>query len=233
MNNFVKINKIDKNNIPLIDFHIHTNWTDGKNTSLEMYNKAIHEGLESILFSEHVRKSSSNWFFKFVKEIRNLPPSSCLALVGIETKVDDFMGNLDSTDEIIEISDLVLASVHRFPGEKGIIKDTRGISPNDAVKIESDLSLAVLENKNVDILGHPFGMSYRRFKIEPSEEQFKQIIKKASKAGIAIEVNSFYHPNPWNLIHLCEEEGAYISLGSNAHDVSNVGNIIKILKETN
>ena len=65
------------------------------------------------------------------------------------------------------------------------------------------------------------------------EEQFKQIIKKASKAGIAIEVNSFYHPNPWNLIHLCEEEGAYISLGSNAHDVSNVGNIIKILKETN
>ncbi len=225
-----RFQNITKENIPKIDYHMHTVWTDGENTSLEMYNRAIQEGLNSILFSEHARKTSADWFLKFSDEIRSLPKSSCQALVGVETKVVDFDGAIDSVDQILEVCDLVMASVHRFPGEKDMKKMCSDIDKKEALKIELDLSLAVLENKRVDILGHPFGMSIRRFNIQPTEDDFKQIIKKAAETGIAIEVNSHYHDNPWEIINWCKEFGALISLGSNAHNVNKVGHINRILK---
>jgi len=225
-----RFQNITKENIPKIDYHMHTVWTDGENTSLEMYNRAIQEGLNSILFSEHARKTSADWFLKFSDEIRSLPKSSCQALVGVETKVVDFDGAIDSVDQILEMCDLVMASIHRFPGEKDMKKMCSDIDKKEALKIELDLSLAVLENKKVDILGHPFGMSIRRFNIQPTEDDFKQIIKKAAETGIAIEVNSHYHDNPWEIINWCKEFGALISLGSNAHNVNKVGHINRILK---
>ena len=79
-------------------------------------------------------------------------------------------------------------------------------------------------------MGHPFGMSIRRFNIQPTEDDFKQIIKKAAETGIAIEVNSHYHDNSWEIINWCKEFGALISLGSNAHNVNKVGHINRILK---
>jgi len=225
-----RFQNITKENIPKIDYHMHTVWTDGENTSLEMYNRAIQEGLNSILFSEHARKTSADWFLKFSDEIRSLPKSSCQALVGVETKVVDFDGAIDSVDQILEVCDLVMASVHRFPGEKDMKKMCSDIDKKEVLKIELDLSLAVLENKRVNILGHPFGMSIRRFNIQPTEDDFKQIIKKAAETGIAIEVNSHYHDNSWEIINWCKEFGALISLGSNAHNVNKVGHINRILK---
>ena len=225
-----RFQNITKENIPKIDYHMHTVWTDGENTSLEMYNRAIQEGLNSILFSEHARKTSADWFLKFSDEIRSLPKSSCQALVGVETKVVDFDGAIDSVDQILEVCDLVMASVHRFPGEKDMKKMCSDIDKKEVLKIELDLSLAEMENKRVNILGHPFGMSIRRFNIQPTEDDFKQIIKKAAETGIAIEVNSHYHDNSWEIINWCKEFGALISLGSNAHNVNKVGHINRILK---
>ena len=157
--------KVTRDNIPSIDYHMHTVWTDGQNTSIEMYNQSIKEGLTSILFSEHARKTSIDWFSKFANEIRSLPPSPCKALVGVETKIIDFNGELDSNDKIIAECDLVMASVHRFPGEKNMDRMCSNIDKKEALKIELNLSLGVLENEQVDILGHPFGMSIRRFDI--------------------------------------------------------------------
>jgi len=222
--------KVTKNNIPSIDYHMHTSWTDGKNTSIEMYDQSIKEGLSSILFSEHARKTSIDWFSKFADEIRSLPSSTCKALVGVEAKVIDFSGGLDSTNEIITECDLVMASVHRFPGEKNMDGMCSNVNKKEALKIELNLLLGVLENKKVDILGHPFGMSIRRFGIYPTEDYFIEIIKKAAKTGIAIEINSHYHNNLWQIIDWCNKYGALISLGSNAHSIDEVGSINKSLK---
>ena len=57
--------------IPLVDLHVHTNWTDGKNSVKEMVLAANKLKLETILFSEHSRSSSKNWFNKFSKEVKN------------------------------------------------------------------------------------------------------------------------------------------------------------------
>ena len=44
-----------------------------------------------------------------------------MLLVGTEVKIKDFDGNLDINKSIRKKCDLVMASVHRFPGEKGNI----------------------------------------------------------------------------------------------------------------
>lgn len=222
--------------IPAYDFHMHTTWTDGKNSAVEMYDAAEKFGLEAILFSEHARKTSGDWFPKFCSEIRSLNGrGNCKAFVGVEVKIDDFEGNLDTTDEILDQVDLVMASVHRFPGETGPIlkkESSEKFAKDEAVKIEFELSKLILKHPRVDILGHPFGMSYRRFHAQPSREMIEELIEFAAKSQVAFEINPQYHSDPWLLVNLCLKHGTKISLGSNAHNTSEVGRINLALRES-
>jgi putative hydrolase len=219
-----------RGNVPPCDFHLHTTWTDGARSVAEMHRSAVLAGLDCILFSEHARKISGDWFPEFAAEVRSLKQDECRALVGVETKVEDFTGAIDSTPEILAACDLVMASVHRFPGEDGIVSGTDRYTAQEAIDTEFRLAFAVLDNPHVDILGHPFGMCYRRFKLTPPEDKFHELIEKAAKTGVAIEVNPQYHPDPWRLIEWCQEAGARISLGSNAHAAETVGRITRILR---
>ncbi|PIS12078.1 MAG: hypothetical protein COT73_00315 [Bdellovibrio sp. CG10_big_fil_rev_8_21_14_0_10_47_8] len=218
-------------NIVPYDFHMHTKFTDGESSVEEMHAQAISQGLRAILFSEHARKSSGPWFQEFAQTVRSLPHDQCLALVGVESKVADFSGELDLSDEIYNTVDLVMASVHRFPGETGSIKgNSGGLTSEQAIDREFRLSMAVLENPRVDILGHPFGMSYRRFKAAPPADLFKKLIQKAADQSVAVEINPHYHPEPWQIYAWCKEFGAMISLGSNAHNLHEVARIQRVLQ---
>ncbi len=195
-----------------------------------MHQAAIRAGLEMILFSEHARRTSTDWFSTFAAEVRNLPQDQCRTLVGVETKVQDFSGEIDTASDIVSCCDLVMASVHRFPGEVGNIHHSRNHTPEQAVDLEFRLAMAALDNPAVDILGHPFGMSYRRFQIAPPEDKMRALIEKAASTGVAIEINVRYHPDPWHLVDWCKEAGAPISLGSNAHSIEEVARVIRILE---
>ena len=130
----------DKKKIPKIDFHIHTNWTDGKHSVREMARTAQKRKLKMILFSEHSRKSSKNWFNKFVNQIREYQKKSkeCKMFIGTEVKIKDFKGSLDINNSIKKC-DFVMASVHRFPGEKGnIFKNKPKISKKEVLKLSID-----------------------------------------------------------------------------------------------
>lgn len=212
------------------DFHMHTKWTDGIQSVKEMHVSATEKGLKAILFSEHARKTSTDWFSKFAAEVRALPSERCQALVGVETKVDDFDGSIDTHPEIIRECDLVMASVHRFPGEVGDVKGMKDISAEDAIDREFRLALAVLDHPHVDILGHPFGMCHRRFKTNVPDAHFVALIQKAAKTGVAIEINPHYHPDPWKIIQWCRQYGALFSLGSNAHNIDEVGRVQRVLE---
>ena len=230
IDHLASVQEIHPNSYPKADLHLHTTWTDGKNSSLEMYEAAIKCGLEKILFSEHARKESESWFSKFAAEIRALPKSKCQALVGVESKIESFSGDLDCTRGILNEADLVMASVHRFPGEKGVVQGFGDVDLNQVIDLEFKLAMSALDNPHVDILGHPFGMCYRRYHRLPPKEKMKELIKKAAQTGVAFEVNSHYHPNPKELIDWCRQAGARISLGSNAHAVSEVGHLMRILE---
>lgn len=221
---------VERSQVPAADFHMHTTWTDGEATVAAMHSRAVEVGLEVVLFSEHARRSSGEWFEEFASEVRALPSESCLALVGVESKIDDFDGTLDAREGILELCDLVMASVHRFPGEVVFeVGDAAGYSKQQAIDLEFRLARAALNNPRVDILGHPFGMCYRRFGFAPPEDKMRELIEEAAGTGVAVEVNCHYHPDPWRLIDWCEAAGAPISLGSNAHSLETVGRIRRTL----
>lgn len=228
----VALQCLEKEDIPPIDFHLHTNWTDGANSVSEMHARAVECQLRAILFSEHVRKTSGAWFHEFAKNVRALAPDRCQALVGIETKVADFEGNIDCSEEILQDCDLVIASVHRFPGEDDqYLRGKSHLSPKQALEKELRLALAVLDNPEIDILGHPFGMAWTRFRASPSQDQLIRLIEKAGERKVAFEINSKYHSEPLQLLRICRQMGVAVSFGSDAHSVEEVGSVVRILKE--
>jgi len=224
-------NYVKKKKLPPVDFHIHTNWTDGKNTVKQVYERSNNIGLEYILYSEHSRKSSKNWFKKFCKEVRSIKLKRCFPLVGTEVKVLNFNGNLDLSSSNYKLCDLIMASVHRFPGEKNIKKNNKFLIKNkkEAINKEYKLLLAACRNKKTDILGHPFGMCIKRFKITPEFKYFEKVIKYAKKKGKIFEINLHYHKKIFReLIRLCIKNNCYMSFGSNAHHINDIKNFNKI-----
>lgn len=223
-------NDVAPGRIPAVDHHIHTNWTDGEHSAEGMYQEACEKGLTQILFSEHSRESSTDWFNDFATEIRALPATPCRALVGAECKIKDLDGNLDTAPEISALCDSVMASVHRFPGADGKAVPFEETDPNQAAEMEFELSWQALANPLVDILGHPFGMAYRRFGVTPPESLIRKLMERAVAHDVTFEINSYYHPDPWRMIELCRETGTRISLGSNAHSRKDLGQIVRTLR---
>lgn len=219
--------------IPKIDFHIHTNWTDGRDSIQEMYEAACQLNLECILFSEHARKSSISWFGSFASEVRALPKKPCRALVGVETRIIDFNGNIEIDNDIISLCDLVIGSIHRFPGKEGVPLQFKEVSQNEALEIEFNLAEKLLDNPSIEILGHPMGMCYSRYGIAIPDSKMFQLIEKAKIKGIAFEVNSKYSADPLKYVQMCRDVGTLISLGSDAHSKEEVGNIINVLGSKN
>lgn len=221
--------ELDVRCLPKIDCHLHTSWTDGEASVQEVYLTAVASGLEAILYSEHSRKSSTDWFGKFAQEVRELPSSPCRAYVGTEVKIESRLGDIDTTDAISKDCDFIIASVHRFIDAHDNIIQFADADPQQALDIEYELSMAALKNPKVDILGHMFGMSYRRFGQIPPEEMIRNIIRASVDYDIAIEVNSYYHPNALIMVHLCQEYDAKVAFGSNAHSLNEIGGIIRQL----
>lgn len=222
---------LDLSRLPRIDSHLHTSWTDGEATVSETYQRAIDLGLEVILYSEHSRKTSTDWFPRFAEEVRSLPVSPCRAYLGAEVKIESLDGEIDTIPAISDLCDFIMASVHRFPDGRGGAIPFGDVNPDEAVDREFSLSWAALENPKVDILGHMFGMSYRRYKVMPPDEKIRTLIARAAEFGVAVEVNSHYHPNPFQMIEWCRELNARITFGSNAHTLESVGSIGRLLAE--
>ena len=224
-------NSLRANIIPKVDLHMHTNWTDGENSVSEMYKSACGKGLNVILYSEHARYNSVDWFKNFAQEVRSIQKKKCVALVGVESKILNYKGEIDIHPNIAKECDLIMGSVHRFPGEDGINlkRQISKYKKKEAIEIEFELSIAALRYSSIDILGHPFGMTYSRFKTKPPWKLMIELIKTAKKYKKAFEINSKYHNQAKKMVYTCLENETLISLGSNAHSVKEVGKIQKIL----
>jgi putative hydrolase len=223
--------ELDLGNLPRIDAHLHTAWTDGQGRVGEVYAAAVGARLEAIVYSEHSRKTSVDWFPTFAAEVRGLPQAPCRAYVGTECKVESRSGAVDTAPDISNLCDFVTASVHRFPDAQGQALRFDEVAPGEAVELEYQLTWAVLENPVVDILGHMFGMSYRRFKVDPPDEKFQALIERAARFGVAVEINTRYHAKCSKMIQWCRDYDAFITFGSDAHTLKDIGANVKFLHD--
>ena len=229
---FIRFNEINKSKIHC-DFHIHTNQTDGDSSIEEYIERAIELGLKEIAFTEHVRKSSK-WYNSFTERVQRIRKNFADKLnifYGIEAKVLDLDGNIDAEAEMISNSEIVVGSVHRYPNGKNRYFNFKDLSVEDAAKMEFEFACALLKNPSVNILGHPGGVFERQFQKDFPNNFYMEIIKKANYFNKVIEINSRYLKNPKDFFKLCKMFNPLISFGSDAHNVEELGNIVKIINK--
>ena len=211
--------------VPRVESQVHTSWTDGTDSVGRMYEAANTSGLASVVFSEHSSLESRDWFTRFAAEVDDLTRLglSCSAICGTEVRISSLAGDLDLDPLVRTRSDLVLASVHRFPDRFGKPVDFAEVDSVDSVEIEKNLMKSALSNPAVDVLSHPFGMSIVRFGADISVSDWVEVIQASKEAGVVFEINSKYHRDPIFLLELCGEISATVTLGSDAHNAERVG----------
>lgn len=215
--------------ITKLNYHMHTNFTDGKNTIEEYVIKAKKIGLKEIAITDHVWRSS-DWVDEYVQKIKMLRKKhSFKILVGLEAKVIDFEGHVDISDADKKKVDFIMGVVHRFvPEAKPPFNDLKNFSPVKMARIEKTLTLKIMRNPDVDVIGHPTRTFYKfcpdRTAYDFPEKFLLEIVREAAKTDKPLEYNSKLLSKN-TLLKLCLQEGARFTLGSDAHSTENLGDI--------
>ena len=204
-----------------MDMHIHSNWTDGENSLEEIVEYAEMMGIEIIAFTDHIR-SQSTYFPEYKAKIEQIKKSVTLKiLVGFETRIKNFKGELDVKKSDIAIADVVIASVHRFSFADLIIP-AKSLKKEIAQATELEICLAGIQNGGFDILGHAGGMCLRQFGEFPLR-YFELIIKECKMHNVVFEINSAYHQDVYEQLKvLLRKYNPLVTFGSDAHNKEDI-----------
>ena len=209
------------------DYHMHTDFTDGKNSIEEMVKAANEKGLRNAAITEHIRLDSP-WIEKYMDDVNSARENSDTKIIlGFETKLLDLNGTLDMPESSIDDAELIICSLHRIPGIHPMEGELT-ISKLDPVKTPQaymDALMAICGNDDVDIIGHPFDLLYEHKVPLPSEAQMHVLARYLSASGKAVEMNTRYKVPPPKFVNICMLYGVKFSVGSDAHDVLRVGDI--------
>ena len=193
------------------NLHMHSTYSDGKLSMLDMAKAAMRRGLKVVAFTDHsVSLGVANGLSierhkEQAAEIRKIQKQlgdEILILHGseVEIKAD---GSLDYPDAFLASLDLVVASLHsslRQPREK-----------------ITERLLKVVKNPHVDIIGHPTGREFPDR--EGADLDMEVILQAAAESGVAMEINA--HPSRLDLddayARRANELGVPISINTDAH----------------
>ena len=192
------------------DLHMHTDWTDGRDTLESMVEKATSLGYDYIGITDHSASSriagglSSERILEQAKEIKNKTfPIKVFAGCEVDILED---GRLDYPDLILSRLDYVVASPH-LKLDMGKDEMTKRL-------------LRALDNPYVRILGHPTGRLIG--KRPPAEVDWEKIFQKAEEKNIAIEINC--QPDrldlPYWLIEKAKKYRINFAIGTDAHSTT-------------
>jgi len=193
------------------DLHVHSIWSDGRASIIELAQAARSMGYEYIALSDHspsvgiaggIGREKMEEKIEAVAEANDsLEGITILMGAEVDIKAD---GSLDYPDDLLERMDVVVASVHMAQQQKERTITGRLIS--------------AIENQNVDIIGHPTGRIINQR--EPSDMDFHAVLEAAARAGTALEINA--HPSRLDLndvnARATKEMGVRMSINSDAHD---------------
>ena len=164
------------------DLHLHSDWSDGGDTPIDMARKAQAIGHDYIALTDHsprlriahgLEPERLRAQLDLVAELnRDLAPFR--VLTGIEVDINED-GTLDQEDELLAQVDVVVASVHsKLAMERAAM---------------TDRMLAALANPHVDILGHCTGRMVTGRGRAESEFDADLVFMCAKKFDKAIEIN--------------------------------------------
>src|SRR5437764_4871841 len=165
------------------DLHTHTTASDGRNTIEEMAAAAKAAGYEYLGIADHskalamARGLTVDRLLQHIEEIHRISAKlkgiTLLAGAEVDILVD---GRLDYDDDVLKLLDIVVASPH--------------VSLKQDSKKATDRLLRAIDNKYVNIIGHPTGRLINGREGLPLE--LDKIFERAAKSGTALEINSGY-----------------------------------------
>lgn len=188
------------------EWHIHTNYTDGKNTVYEYCQKAVEVGIPLVAFTEHVRKHLSYDFSTFLDDIDKAREHfDLIVLSGCEAKVLP-NGEIDVDDSILKDVDYPIFAFHSFP---------------DNIDIYVDSLRSVLNNKQLNTWAHPCAFLEKKG-LEIPPEQIIEILNLMKSRKVLLEINNKYGvPTPkWK--DLAKTHGICLVKGSDVHNIESI-----------
>ena len=198
------------------DFHMHSTWSDGRNTLEEMIARCAALGYEYHSISEHSEGRSG--FGVTAEELRAQREHAheIGQRHGIKTlcssEVDILAdGSLDFPDDVLAQLDIVIGSVH---SNFNITRDemTRRL-------------IRACENPYINIIGHPTGRQIEGF---PGYEfDYDEVFRAAARTGTALEIDGQANrlDLPAALARRAKEFGVTFTVDSDAHATGQLENL--------
>lgn len=220
-----------------MDLHMHSNYSDGKNTPEEMIEAAISVGYEAIAITDHVWKTSS-WVQTYAAHLQSLKQkyqNQIQLFSGVEAKVTSLAGDIDADPSFDSMVDLVLGSMHRIPKIGGYFSKSEKDQYPKKMIIENWLEAfyRLLENPRVDIIAHPLS-ELKGFGIREEELPIEEITDSIAASGKILELNVRYNTPDQPVIRLSANKGTAFLISSDSHTVQDlIANSRLVSKFTN
>jgi histidinol phosphatase-like PHP family hydrolase len=199
------------------DLQMHTLWSDGSASVLQMAEAAKERNYEYIAITDHSKglkiaggideKGLARQRTEIAKTNRIMRDSGLTVLRSIEMNLNP-RGEGDMQPESLARLDLVLGAFHSSLRTK---------------EDQTNRYLAALRNPEIQILGHPRGRIYN-FRLGLKAD-WPRVFAEAAKLDKAVEIDSYPDRQDLNLrlLRIAREEGVRISLGTDAHHAEQLG----------
>lgn len=209
--NLIQINDIKS------DLHVHSTWSDGKNSIEEMAAAAIDRGLSFISICDHSpymldKYKDASYLLEQALEIKQIQKnikSRFKLLKGVEVDILPD-GSLDLSEEILKKMDVVVASMH--------------IKLDQPMEVATARLIRAIENPYVNIIGHPGGRTYPM--VDIIDLDWDRIYRAAAYNKVALEINSHKSHPIFNdqKARAAAQTGALISINSDSHSTAMMSN---------
>jgi DNA polymerase (family 10) len=198
--------------------HCHSNYSDGTVTIREWAVACRSAGYEWVGITDHsqsaayaggLRKEDVALQHTEIDDA-NRALAGIRVLKGVEADILAD-GTLDYGPEILDRFDFVIGSIHsRF-----------GMTENEMTR----RVLSAMDDPRLAILGHPTGRLL--LQREPYAIDLEEVLAKAARRGIAVEVNADPHrlDLDWRMVRRARDLGVTISIGADAHSTTGMTNV--------
>ncbi len=200
--------------------HVHTTDSDGTADLSQMVAAAADRGYEYIGISDHSQSAGYVYGMKAEdiqrqhEQIDALADEKIHVFKGIECDILE-EGQLDYDDDVLGLFDFVICAVHK-PLNMDEATMTRRI-------------IKAMEHPATTILAHPTGRRLLERSGYPVDVD--AILEAAAELGVVIELNA--QPRrldlDWRSLRKARDLGALVSIGANAHSVTDLDHLPRVL----
>jgi DNA polymerase (family X) len=197
------------------DLHVHSHWSDGKNSIVQLAQAAQQRGYEYLAISDHserlkvARGLTEKDILAKRQEIERLNKKlkSFRILMGTEVEIDG-EGNLDYADKVLKEFDIVIAAIHSH-----FEQDSRRMTQR---------LVKVCQNKHVHIIAHPTGV--QRSRRVAYDIDLQKVARVAKETNTCLEINAFpmrFDLNSSNA-YFAREQGGKFAINTDTHELSHL-----------